>query len=162
MSAAKSRMTSNRVSQRTVNDFTAIIEELMELGRCTPQALVDEARDPKSKIHRYFEWNDATAAEQYRVLQAKYYMRSINVEYTTESSGVFEMRAFIPTYVDGGGNQWKPAMQIASTIEGMDQLLESARRELKSFTKKYAALRAFAKATSMLNAIDDFVAAAAE
>lgn len=153
------RMTSRRLSQAAVEELSAAIEELVILRRCTPQALVDEARDPKSPLHKYFEWDDARAAEQYRLTQARYYMRSINVEYVIKDQGSFEMRAFVPGYVDGEGRQWKATLEIAATEDGMQQLLDAARDELRAFTKKYAALRAFAKATSMLKAIDDFVAA---
>jgi hypothetical protein len=149
-----------RLSNEAVSELSAAIEELIAQGKCTPQALVDSARDAASVLHKYFEWDDAKAAEQYRLTQARYYMRSINIEYVTEECGIIEMRAFVPTYVDGQGNLWKPAVEVAATEEGMEQLLRAARRELRAFTKKYAALRAYAQATSMLSAIDQFLGAA--
>lgn len=150
---------SGRLSTAAAEELGAAIEELGRSGSCTPQALVDAARDPESKLHKYFEWDDAKAAEQYRVTQARYYMRSINVEYVTEERGVIEMRAFVPTYVDGLGKVWKPTIELAATEDGMEELLQTARAELRAFTKKYATLRAYAAATSMLSAIDQFVAA---
>lgn len=148
------------LSKEAVRELAEAIEELMAKGSCTPHALVDVARDPASPLHKYFEWDDAKAAEQYRITQARYYMRSINIEYVTEECGIIEMRAFVPTYVDGQGNIWKPAIEVAATEDGMEQLLRAARRELRAFTKKYAALRAYAEATSMLKSIDAFVDAA--
>lgn len=151
---------SRTLSGHAVRELSEAIEELIASGDCTPQALVEVARDPASHLHKYFEWDDAKAAEQYRLTQARYYLRSINIEYVTEECEVIQMRAFVPTYVDGQGNQWKPTIEVASTEDGMEQLLRSARRELRAFTKKYGALRAYAKATSMLSAIDEFVSAA--
>lgn len=148
-----------RLTGAAVKELAGAIEDLIARGKCTPQALVDAARDPQSELHKYFEWDDVKAAEQYRLTQARYYMRSINIEYVTEECGILEMRAFVPTYVDGQGNQWKATVELAATEDGMEQLLRAAQKELRAFTQKYAALRAYARATSMLNAIDEFVAA---
>lgn len=40
-------------------------------GRLTVQLMLDEARDPKSKLHKYFLWDDQEAAEKYRQHQAQ-------------------------------------------------------------------------------------------
>lgn len=40
-------------------------------GTVTAQLMVDEARDPKSRLHKYFLWDDKEAAEKYRLVQAQ-------------------------------------------------------------------------------------------
>lgn len=40
-------------------------------GTLTAQLMVDEARDPKSRLHKYFLWDDQEAAEKYRLVQAQ-------------------------------------------------------------------------------------------
>jgi len=84
-------------------------------------------------------------------------MSVIYVEYTTKQTGAVSFRAFQPTYVNGLGKQWKPTLEIAATRQGMDELLDKARSELKTFREKYTALRTYAKAKHMLAAIDEFI-----
>jgi hypothetical protein len=40
-------------------------------GTLTAELMVDEARDPKSRLHRYFQWDDKRAADEYRLAQAR-------------------------------------------------------------------------------------------
>ncbi len=40
-------------------------------GSLTAQIMVEEARNPKSRLHGYFLWDDKEAAEKYRLVQAQ-------------------------------------------------------------------------------------------
>lgn len=66
-----------KVSSKTVRD------ELLKLqdnrGRITPQAVVDEASNPKHPLHNLFEWDDTEAARKYRLDQARELIRSVDV-----------------------------------------------------------------------------------
>lgn len=48
-------------------------------GRLTPPAVVDAARDNRHPLHRFFEWDDALAAEGYRLEQARTLIRSVRI-----------------------------------------------------------------------------------
>lgn len=52
---------------------------LGQAGEATPERLVEDARPEQSATHRFFEWDDVAAAEQYRVGQAKHYLSNIYV-----------------------------------------------------------------------------------
>ena len=43
---------------------------LAENGAITPDLILDRARDEDHPLHSYFEWDDSTAAEKYRRIQA--------------------------------------------------------------------------------------------
>lgn len=47
------------------------IEQLRVKGRLTPSAIVEDARSPKSPLHRCFQWDDSKAAEKWRLQQAR-------------------------------------------------------------------------------------------
>ena len=49
-------------------------------GRITPEAVVEDARDPESPLHDLFLWDDTEAAHQYRLSQARGVIRSIKVD----------------------------------------------------------------------------------
>lgn len=51
--------------------------EQREHGVCSPRALVERERPEQAPLHECFEWNDARAAEEYRVDQARALVRSL-------------------------------------------------------------------------------------
>lgn len=63
-------------------------------GRLTPDAVVDDARDPRSPLHDQFEWDDAKAAHQYRLEQARELIRTVKCQVT-----VLETVIAAPHYV---------------------------------------------------------------
>lgn len=48
-------------------------------GRLTPLAVVDAARDPSSVLHSHFLWDDAEAAHEHRIYQARNLIRGISI-----------------------------------------------------------------------------------
>ncbi|MEE4236521.1 MAG: hypothetical protein V2I51_07335 [Anderseniella sp.] len=87
------------MSQETHEAKKAAMAELNRLakaggGRITPSAIVEAARDEDSALHAYFEWDDSTAAEQYRLMQARELLRSCKVEFK-----INDRKIAIPAYV---------------------------------------------------------------
>jgi hypothetical protein len=41
----------------------------------TPKEILEKAKDPKSPLHKYFEWDNSKAGEQYRIYQARHLAR---------------------------------------------------------------------------------------
>lgn len=54
-------------------------------GRLSPEIVVQSARDPASPLHSRFEWDDTKAAEEHRRSQARTLIRSVRVEFRTET-----------------------------------------------------------------------------
>ena len=54
-------------------------------GRITPEMVVDAARDPNSPLHSAFEWDDAQAAHEHRLAQARVLLRRVRVEVETST-----------------------------------------------------------------------------
>lgn len=54
-------------------------------GTLTPDAVVATARNPKSVLHDFFTWDDSIAAQQYRNEQARSLIRSVRIEFKTET-----------------------------------------------------------------------------
>ena len=64
--------------------FNSIKEELRYIteknnGFCSPNAVVEFAKNPKTLLHEKFIWDDSKAAEEYRLWQAR---RIISLELT--------------------------------------------------------------------------------
>ena len=57
------------------------LEQLeQENGNIHPAAVVDDARDPTSPLHDFFEWDDNTAAQQYRLSQARLLISRVKIQ----------------------------------------------------------------------------------
>lgn len=57
-------------------------------GLVTPDAVVADARNQKSPLHSYFEWDDTKAAHAHRLTQARALITSVMVTVRTENRSV--------------------------------------------------------------------------
>jgi hypothetical protein len=68
-------------------------DRIMELvaannGRITPEQVVEDAKDPDSPLHAYFEWDVELAAKQRWLDQARTLIRSVKIVTKTEKRTV--------------------------------------------------------------------------
>ena len=115
-----------------------VCEQMSSNGELTPKALVDASRPEDAPLHKAFEWDDEKAAEAYRETQAAYIIRHIEVKREDMEEPV---RAFFtaPT-MSTTPCQYHSVEAILHDADGRDALLDSARRELEAFTRKYRQL----------------------
>lgn len=97
-------------------------------GRLTPDAVVEDARDAASPIHKYFEWDDSKAAHQHRLDTARSLIRSVEVKVTT-----FRRDAPVRAYVrdpEAAANK-QGYVPIATAKTDIDFRKETLSMELK-------------------------------
>lgn len=89
---------------------------LGEGGEATPRKIVDAARDESSPLHPYFAWDDRTAADKYRHMQARQLVKAVMVVIT-----------------DGRRRAVSPAIAAARIMAtgGMAELDEYARQDVE-------------------------------
>lgn len=129
----------------------AVCEQLEERGELTAERLVDVSRPEDAPLHGAFEWNDAIAAEKYRVTQAGYIIRSLVVVVESEDEAK-PIRAYFPTEV----KHYENIRTIIETEDKRKKLLQTALQELTAFKRKYAALSELCKVFAAIDAaVDD-------
>lgn len=64
-------------------------------GKLSTKAVLFEARNPKSKIHPYFNWKDGEAAEKWRLHQARLLINHVEVVYIHQ-----EIEELYPQYIN--------------------------------------------------------------
>jgi hypothetical protein len=102
----------------------------------TPEDIVTAARDEASPAHRYFEWNDQKAAQQYRLEQARYILRVIHVEIAPQET----IRAFHSVHIDemsSTDRQYVSLKQVQSNDRFRQQIIEGALSELRLWQRRY-------------------------
>lgn len=125
----------NKVSAQVAGEIMERLEQ-SERG-LSPASLLDESRDENAPLHGEFEWNDAAAAEQYRLTQAGNLIRNIRIVAEEQEAPV---RAFVCT---GERKSAYVALQSALNNETWKaNLLEAAKRDMTAFTAKYRMLEA--------------------
>lgn len=107
-------------------------------GRLEPEDVVSIARDEKNPLHPAFEWDDATAAEAYRVDQARYVIRSIEVVVEPERSKK-PVRAFVSVIRDEDRSYTSVSHAMSDPIL-RQQVLAAAMKEMEAWRTRYAEL----------------------
>jgi hypothetical protein len=65
------------VKRETAERVGRLIVELTDKGIYSPEKLVEVASDPRCPAHTDFDWDDTTAAHQWRMAQARKYQQAI-------------------------------------------------------------------------------------
>lgn len=139
-------------------------------GLLNPRTVVDDARNPDSPLHSYFDWNNDHAAEQWRLFQAGVLVRRIKVFIVKpeqadqrievhlvrpEPAGSISTRRFVslPSQRSALGG-YLPVESVLSDAERRAELINTALRELRALREKYQVLEELADVWSALDRIN--------
>lgn len=114
-------------------------------GALLPDTVLRAAQSKRSVLHPCFEWNDTTAAYQYRIEQAKHLLRAVVVVVMPPGrSKTIEVRAF-PCIETDGGNYYTTYARVYASKELTNNVDAQILRNLLSFRQKYHDHKVFAK-----------------
>jgi hypothetical protein len=109
-------------------------------GLLLPEHVIEAARPKRSILHSKFEWDDTTAAHEYRLWQARHLISiSITIEQGIKTQEFISLRSERRT---GGG--YRTTVSVMSNEEWREQSLRDALMELNCFQQKYSRLRELA------------------
>ena len=109
-------------------------------GRLMPEAVVEAARNSRSILHSFFDWDNTEAAEKWRVHQARNLIR-VTVTYIGENDDT-PMRVFVSLHSDRQSKRgYQSTVNVLSDEDMRAELLEDALAELRAFREKYVALK---------------------
>lgn len=118
-------------------DAQKVADEILTIGRsATTAQILDKARDEKTELHKCFDWDDAEAAEKWRLQQARHIVCNLVIKEKNETPRP-EVRVFFKTDADSG---YKPTVLIMQDKDEYRKLLDRALAELNSFKVKYKTL----------------------
>lgn len=117
-------------------------------GELTPHIVVEEARPAYGPLHDRFEWDDAVAGEEYRLIQAAQLIRSVRIEFTqpgdTERRHVRGWTA-VRHSGDATKTGYVPTEEVVNDEIAMKILLKQCEREIADLRRKYGHLAEFAE-----------------
>lgn len=142
-------------------DAQAVGERLAKLesaGELTPRAVVDDARSESSPLHPLFEWNDAEAADRYRLVQAGHVIRCVVV--TVEDADPEQMRvvrAFVPVIDESEHRSYVTTMRALADKNMRAQVLQQAYSELDAVLRKYRELRELSEVVQAVDRVGEML-----
>ena len=127
------------------------IERLKNLngGILNPQVVLKAAMPKKAILHNCFEWNDTAAAAKYRLEQAQYLLRAIEVVYVGDDGTKSEpVRAFVTLIEDGICNPRSNYMAMAEILDDKElysRYLNDTLSEYEALARRNSNIKEFAK-----------------
>lgn len=119
----------------------SVEERLQELAEMfdglTAEIVVEDASNPDSPLHQHFCWDDTRAAFAYRCEQARGLIRRFNITIDKPNGDAIEVRRF--QFVESV-NRYVPTKQVLERQEYMNDVLQRAANELRTFRIKYGKL----------------------
>lgn len=136
--------TSDLERERVRAALAAIVERSQ--GVLNPRDVLDVARDPAHVLHSYFDWDDTSAGERYRLLQVGVLVRHVRLTVVKPDPVTREVQITTTR-----GYQSRPSMRrssggyeqinaILADSEKRAELLAQVVRELASYRRRYAEL----------------------
>jgi hypothetical protein len=134
-------------------DPTKCYEEICEIGdEVKPEQVLAKAKNEDSELHKCFDWNDTSAAEKYRLFQAKQVINHLivikrDVEEPEKEPVQFRVMLKNEKSYDSG---YKQTIVMVRDEDEYRKMLEQAYAELKAFKKKYACLSELSDILAMI------------
>ena len=115
-------------------DANECYREISSLEQITPKAILDFARDENSELHKCFEWDNDSAAEKYRTIQAGNVIRMLYI--VPKNADAPPVRVLSRT----SDTVYQPPRTFVKNQNEYEDLLKRALSELESFRLKYKTL----------------------
>jgi hypothetical protein len=104
-------------------------------GKLTAEAVLALAENPDNPLHDYLEWDDGEAANEYRKGQCRELIASVRIELSAPDMVDINVRAYIKIAPLGR------SVPVAEALaDWRDELITAARRDVRSWRRKYAHL----------------------
>lgn len=160
---------SYRVSAETVGSVLEKIEQ--RKGSATSEDFLEYSRNEDAETHEMFEWDDAIAAEKYRLRQSAQIINQLQIEITYEETQTSDTEIIldIPShtvktsaFVNVGerySNRLTEKATYVNVIDAMKdadkrkQVLKNASASLETFKQKY---KGFKELERVIAEIDNF------
>ena len=113
----------------------------------TPEELLRAAAKKNCPIHDLFNWDDKTAAQEYRLVQARCMVNSLNVEIITLEGKQERVQAFVHSS-DRGSH----VAVFEATNDELNEAEQKCIREMNTFKKRWKSLQ---MARVVIQAIDE-------
>ena len=100
-----------------------------------PCHVVKEAKKKGSSLHKYFEWDDGEAAGQYRLVQARRLIVSIELVREEDDEGIKVIPAY--THLRSDVRGYRPTQEVYSVLSLRESLVSQLRVDWAALKRKH-------------------------
>jgi hypothetical protein len=151
-------------TKKSSSDLIKKISDELD-GEITADILLERAKNSKSQLHAFFNWDDTEAAYLYRVIQAKELIRRCKVTYLNEYNEVITVRAYVnvrdentadedDVATDDSRGKYVTFAKALNTPTYNEQMMQQCTRDIAIFQNKYSAFNA---AKKIIQTMQDFL-----
>ena len=125
-----------KTTKRLNSEVISKILEVKDTMGLTPKNLVEEARNRKSVLHNFFEWNNDEAGEKWRIHQATVLINQVEIEVGESKMFAFEN---VSVQIEDGRNErvYMTPNEIASNSDLKKQVIKNALGIIATWQEKY-------------------------
>jgi hypothetical protein len=122
---------------------SAVFQLMKEKGNSvTPKDVLEAARPRSHPLHTYFDWNDRTAGEKYRIWQARSLLGRVTVKIVDKNGHETKTRGFVNVTLKERGaaprRVYAEIKRVYETKSLRHQELERSLRDLESWCTRYS------------------------
>lgn len=130
-------------------DANKCANEIMSLGEdVSPAQIVEYARKPNAELHRCFTWNDAEAANKYRIFEARQVVCNLIIR---KEKGEKQEPTPIRLFHKIENGHYKPLTLIVQNEDEYESLLRQCKEALQSLKRKYSSLSEYQEIWDLIN-----------
>ena len=136
-----------------------VLNEIREAndGELIPEDIIKKAKLKKSPIHKAFNWDNESAANEHRLEQARNMSRSLNIIYTDMPDKPLKWLSVVTVANTKGKSPsrkvYKSTEDILKDPLNRDEILTRAINEALSYRKKYHMLSELAKIFKVMDEV---------
>lgn len=128
-------------------------EFFYSLRKRTPEEFVKASKVKTAPTHSLFEWSDSAAAREYRLIQARTIVSSIQVEITTVKGRPETVRAYI-----GSSDRGRYVATLEATNDELNEAEQECIREMRTFRQRWKMLQPAREVVLAMQAVEQRVA----
>jgi hypothetical protein len=122
-----------------------------ETGVLNADVVVEKAKDIENPLHNYFEWDDSKAANEFRLTQANYLIRSIKVEIIQENKPNVEIKRAFTNIKEVENKGYMLTEDILKDTQLSFLMLKQAHKELMDWKERYKNLLELSEVFDYIN-----------
>jgi len=132
------------INKSKIDAMRKLIDDLVsEKGNVTASEIVKKSKPASALTHACFEWNDKKAGSEYRLIEARKWIRIINVKTEKQISSGIERSILVsvPSLDGYGEGTYEPIRSIVENPSKFERAMRSALSDLDSSQKRVDELK---------------------
>lgn len=123
-------------------------------GQVSASVLVEEAKPVESPVHDAFEWNDAKAGQEYRLFQARQWIRKVEIIVDDRREELVHVPVIVTESendTQGREGYYKPVSVVRASSDEYGRAMYEVTHRLKSAKDSYDRLKVLDRTVKKIN-----------